>query len=171
MSPLENPFAPGAGTPPPELSGRDDLLGAIHVAAEWTRRRLAARSMLLLGLRGVGKTVLLNRVHDRAQADGFSTVTIEASERSRLPALLAAELYRALLRLSRQRRVRDLAARALRVLASFMSGIKVSYGDVGLAIDAPAEPGWPTAGTWSSTSSPSSKRSVKRRPHRTPRSS
>ena len=141
MSPLENPFAPGAGTPPPELSGRDDLLGAVHVAAERTRRRLAARSILLLGLRGVGKTVLLNRVHDRAQADGFSTVMIEASERSGLPALLAAELYRVLLRLSRQQRVRDLASRALRVLASFVSGIKVSYGDVELGIGATVEPG------------------------------
>ena len=141
MSPLENPFAPGAGTPPPELSGRDDLLGAVHVAAERTRRRLAARSILLLGLRGVGKTVLLNRVHDRAQADGFSAVMIEASERSGLPTLLAAELYRVLLRLSRQQRVRDLASRALRVLASFVSGIKVSYGDVELGIGATVEPG------------------------------
>ena len=141
MNPLDNPFAPGAGTPPPELAGRDDLLGAVHVAAERTRRRLAARSVLLLGLRGVGKTVLLNRMHDRARAEGFSTVMIEAAEGSRLPAQLAAELHRVLLGWSRQRRFRDLASRALRVLASFLSGIRVSYGAVDLAIDAPAEPG------------------------------
>ena len=100
MNPLDNPFAPGAGTPPPELAGRDALLGSIHVAAERTRRLLAARSVLLLGLRGVGKTVVLDRVHDRTQADGFATIMIEATERSALPALLAAELHRVLLRLS-----------------------------------------------------------------------
>ena len=72
MNPLDNPFAPGGGTPPPELAGRDELLESIRVAAERTRRRLAARSVLLLGLRGVGKTVLLERVHDRTQADGFA---------------------------------------------------------------------------------------------------
>ena len=141
MDPLDNPFAPGAGTPPPELAGRDELLESIHVAAERTRRRLAARSVLLLGLRGVGKTVLLERVHDRTQADGFATVMIEATERSFLPALLAAELHRALLRLSRQQRLRDRVSRAMRALAGFVSALKLRYGDVELAIDGPGEPG------------------------------
>ena len=141
MNPLDNPFAPGAGTPPPELAGRDALLGSIHVAAERTRRLLAARSVLVLGLRGVGKTVLLDRVHDRTQADGFTTIMIEATERSALPALLAAELHRALLRLSRQQRVRDLVSRAMRVLAGFVSGLNAKYGGIELGIDAPAEPG------------------------------
>ena len=141
MNPLDNPFAPGAGTPPPELAGRDELLGSIHVAAERTRRRLAARSVLLLGLRGVGKTVVLDRVHDRTLADGFATITIEATERSALPALLAAELHRVLLRLSRQQRVRDLVSRAMRVLAGFVSALNVKYGGIELGIDAPAEPG------------------------------
>ena len=104
MSPLDNPVAPGAGTRPPELAGRDELIESIHIAAERTRRLLAARSVLLLGLRGVGKTVLLDRVHDEAQGAGLATVMIEATDRSALPALLAAELRRVLLRLSRQRR-------------------------------------------------------------------
>lgn len=141
MNPLDNPFAPGAGTPPPELAGRDELLESIHVAAERTRRRLAARSVLLLGLRGVGKTVLLERVHDWTQADGFATVMIEATERSFLPALLAAELHRALLRLSRQQRLRDRVSRAMRALAGFVSALKLRYGDIELAIDGPGEPG------------------------------
>ena len=141
MSPLDNPFAPGAGTPPPELAGRDELIESIHIAAERTRRLLAARSVLLLGLRGVGKTVLLDRVHDEAQGAGLATVMIEATDRSALPALLAAELRRVLLRLSRQRRVRDVASRALRVLAGFASALKVKYGDIELGIDAPVEPG------------------------------
>ena len=141
MNPLDNPFAPGAGTPPPELAGRDELLESIHVAAERTRRRLAARSVLLLGLRGVGKTVLLDRVHDRTLADGFATVMIEAAERSFLPALLAAELHRALLRLSRQQRLRDRVSRAMRTLAGFVSALRLRYGDIEVAIDGPGEPG------------------------------
>ena len=141
MSPLENPFAPGAGVPPPELAGRDELLDSIHVATERTRRQLAARSVLLLGLRGVGKTVVLGRAQERASNAGLTTVMVEASDRSPLPALLAAELKGALLRMSRQRRVRALATRALGVLAGFAAALKMKYGDVELGIGAPVEPG------------------------------
>ena len=146
MSPLDNPFAPGAGTPPPELAGRDGLLDAILVATERTRRRNSARSMLLLGLRGVGKTVLLDRVHDEAQGAGLVTVMLEATDRTPLPALLAAGLHPMLLRLSRQQRVHDLAARALRVLAGFVSGLRLKHGDFELGIDAPVEPGGADSG-------------------------
>ena len=141
MNPLDNPFAPGAGVPPPELAGRDRLLESIHVSSERARRGLAARSALLLGVRGVGKTVLLDRVHREAQGAGLATIMIEAAERSALPALLAAELHGVLLRLSRQRKMRDMASRALRVLAGFVSALKVKYGDIELGIDAPPEPG------------------------------
>jgi len=141
MSPLDNPFAPGAGTPPPELAGRGDLLESIRIAAERARRLMASRSMLLLGLRGVGKTVLLDRVHDETQGAGLAAVMIEATDRSALPALLATELHRMLLRLSRRQRVRDLASRALRVLAGFASALEVKYGDFELGIEAPIEPG------------------------------
>ena len=146
MNPLDNPFAPGAGVPPPELAGRDQLLESIHVSSERSRRLLAARSVLLLGLRGVGKTVLLDRVHRDAQGAGLATVMIEATERSALPPLLAAELYGVLLRLSRQQRMRDMASRALRALAGFVSALKVKYGDVELGIDAPPEPGLADSG-------------------------
>ena len=141
MNPLENPFAPGAGVPPPELAGRDELLDSIHVSVERTRRQLAARSVLLLGLRGVGKTVVLGRAQERAAAAGITTVMVEASDRSPLPAQLAAELHGALLRMSRQRRVRALATRALGVLSGFVAALKVKYGDVELGIGAPVESG------------------------------
>ena len=141
MNPLENPFAPGAGVPPPELAGRDDLLDSIHVSAERTRRQLAARSVLLLGLRGVGKTVVLGRAQERATEAGLTTVMVEASDRSPLPTQLAAELHGALLRMSRQRRVRALATRALGVLSGFVAALKVKYGDIELGISAPVEPG------------------------------
>ncbi len=141
MAPLDNPFAPGAGTPPPELAGRDELLESIRIAAERTRRLLAARSVLLLGLRGVGKTVLLDRVHDEAQGGRLATVMIEATDRGALPALLATELHRTLLRLSRQQPGRDLVSRALRALVGFTSTIRVKYGDFELGIEGPDEPG------------------------------
>ena len=141
MNPLDNPFAPGAGVPPPELAGRDELLQSIRVAAERTRRRMAARSVLLLGLHGLGKTVVLERVHGDAQGTGLATLMIEANDRSALPAVLAAKLRGVLLRLSRQIRVRDLAERAIRVLVGFASALRVRYGDIELGIHAPAEPG------------------------------
>ena len=97
--------------------------------------------MLLLGLRGVGKTVLLDRVHDRAQEAGLPTVMIEATDRGALPALLVSELHGLLLRMSRQQRARTLAYRALGVLAGFAAALKVRYGDFELGIDAPVEPG------------------------------
>ena len=62
MDPVTNPFSPGAGTPPPELARRDELRETIRVVIERVRRGLAAKSILMVGLRGVGKTVLLDRM-------------------------------------------------------------------------------------------------------------
>ena len=59
MNPITNPFAPGAGTPPPELAGRDELRKTIHIAMERSRLGFPSKSILMVGLRGVGKTVLL----------------------------------------------------------------------------------------------------------------
>ena len=70
MDPLNNPYAPGAGTAPPELAGRDELRQQVRVAAERLRRGLPAKSVLMVGLRGVGKTVLLDRMRDDAEAAG-----------------------------------------------------------------------------------------------------
>src|SRR5581483_1695278 len=100
MDPLTNPFAPGAGTPPPELAGRDTLRETVRVALERTRRGLPTKSVLMVGLRGVGKTVLLDRMREEAEAHTLQTVRVEAPENRSLPALLAPELRVALLRLS-----------------------------------------------------------------------
>ncbi|MCE2467165.1 MAG: ATP-binding protein [Caldilineaceae bacterium] len=64
MDPIRNPYAPGAGTPPPELAGRDDVLEAAHVALERSRLRRPIKNMVLIGLRGVGKTVLLDTMRE-----------------------------------------------------------------------------------------------------------
>ena len=78
MNPITKPFAPGAGTAPPELAGRDELLQTIHIATERIRLGYPSKSMLLIGLRGVGKTVLLDRMRDHAEAAGIQTLRIEA---------------------------------------------------------------------------------------------
>ena len=76
MDPIRNPYAPGAGTPPPELAGRDDLREQIRIALERVRLGRPAKSLLMVGLRGVGKTVLLDRMRDDAEAAGIQTLRI-----------------------------------------------------------------------------------------------
>jgi hypothetical protein len=141
MDPATNPFAPGAGTAPPELAGRDDLIESVRIAIARVRAGRAAKSVLLIGLRGVGKTVLLDRMRDDAEAAGVHTVRIEAPEGRSLPALLAPELRRALLRLSRTAQAKDLAGRALRALAGFATSLKVKYEDIEVGLDLEPEPG------------------------------
>ena len=141
MDPIRNPFAPGAGAPPPELAGRDELRESIRVAIERTRRRKPSKSSILVGLRGVGKTVLLDRIRDDAEAVGIQTLRVEAPEERSLPALLAPELRVVLLRLSRQEQARAFAQRALRGLAGFVGALKVKYQDIEVGLDFDAEPG------------------------------
>jgi len=141
MDPVLNPYAPGAGTPPPELAGRDALLESVRIAIERTRRGLPAKSVLMVGLRGVGKTVLLDRMRDEAEGADVHTVRIEAPERRSLPALLAPQLRQALLRLSRNEQARDLAQRALRALAGFVGALKFKYEDIEVGLDFDPEPG------------------------------
>lgn len=141
MDPVTNPFAPGAGTPPPELAGRDELRETARVALERVRRGLPTKSILMVGLRGVGKTVLLDRIRDTAEAAGIFTIRIEAPEHRSLPALLAPQLRRALLRLSRNEKAKDLAQRALRGLAGFVKALKVKYDDIEVGLDLDPEPG------------------------------
>lgn len=89
MDPVRNPFAPGAGTPPPEFAGRVTLRETLRVALERARLGRPAKSAMLVGLRGVGKTVLLDRVRTDAEEAGIHTIRVEASEGRSLPALLA----------------------------------------------------------------------------------
>lgn len=141
MNPATNPFAPGAGTPPPELAGRDELLETVRVTLARIRAGRSARSVLLIGLRGVGKTVLLDRMRDNAEAAGIHTLRIEAPESRSLPAMLAPELRRSLLRLSREERSKALATRALRGLAGFAKALKIKYQDIEVGLDFDPEPG------------------------------
>ena len=141
MDPVRNPFAPGAGTPPPELAGRDELRETVRVAIERVRLGLPTKSILMVGLRGVGKTVLLDRMRDDAEAAGIQTVRIEAPEGRSLPAMVAPQLRQALLRLSRNEKAKNLAQRALRGLAGFARALKVKYQDIEVGLDFDPEPG------------------------------
>ena len=141
MDPITNPFAPGAGTPPPELAGRDDLREVVRIALERVRRRMPTKSILMVGLRGVGKTVLLDQMRDDAEAAGIQTMRIEAPEERSLPALLAPQLRQALLRLSRNEKAKALGQRGLRALAGFARALKLKYHDIEVGIDFEPEPG------------------------------
>lgn len=141
MDRMSNPFAPGAGTPPPELAGRDELREKVRVALGRVRITRPAKSVLLVGLRGVGKTVLLLRMRKEARAAGLETLSIEASETRSLPAMLAPRLREALLRLSWNDQAKDLARRALRGLAGFASALQLQYQDIRVGLDLDPEPG------------------------------
>jgi hypothetical protein len=141
MDPIKNPYSPGAGSPPPELAGRDELREAIRIALERVRAGRPAKSVLMVGLRGVGKTVLLDRIRDDAEESGIQTLRVEAPESRSLPAILAPQLRQALLRLSRNEQAKDLAQRALRGLAGFAKALKVKYHDIEVGLDFDPEPG------------------------------
>jgi len=141
MDPILNPFAPGAGTPPPELAGRDILRETVRIALERVRRGRPTKSLIMVGLRGVGKTVLLDRMRDDAEGAGIHTLRLEAPEGRSLPALLAPQLRQALLRLSVDERSKALAQRGLRALAGFVGALKVKYADIEVGLDLEPEPG------------------------------
>lgn len=141
MDPIRNPFAPGAGTPPPELAGRDELREALRITLERARIGRPSKSAMLVGLRGVGKTVLLDRIRLDAEASGIHSVRIEAPEGRSLPALLAPQLRQALLRLSQVKAAKEFAVRGLRALAGFASKLKVTYNDIEVGFDYEPEPG------------------------------
>jgi hypothetical protein len=141
MDPRTNPYAPGAGTPPPELAGRNELIERAAVALDRIRAGRAARSLILYGLRGVGKTVLLNRIRIDAEARGFAGVNIEAPEERSLPAILIPVLRATLLRLDRGQATRALVHKAQRALAGFASALKVKYQDIEAGLEFKPERG------------------------------
>ncbi|MDE2842271.1 MAG: ATP-binding protein [Chloroflexota bacterium] len=141
MDPIRNPYAPGAGTPPPELAGRDELRDAAYIALERTRIGRPSKSLLMVGLRGVGKTVLLNRIREDAEQRGIQALRIEAPEGRSLPSILAPELRIALIKLSNRESARALAQRALKGLAGFVGALKLKYQDIELSLDLDSEPG------------------------------
>lgn len=105
------------------------------------RRGKPAKSMMLVGLRGVGKTVLLDQMMKDAEASGVVAIRIEAPEGRSLPAALAPQLRLGLLKLSRMEKARDFAIRGLRALAGFVIKMKLTYNDIEVGLDYEPEPG------------------------------
>ena len=141
MDPILNPYAPGAGTPPPELAGRDELRETARIALERARIGRPSKSIIMVGLRGVGKTVLLDRILADAENRGAIALRIETPENRSLPSTLAPQLRLALLRLSNRDAAKELARRALRGLAGFVGALKVKYHDIEVGLDFAPEPG------------------------------
>ena len=137
MDPIKNPFSPGAGSPPPELVGRAGILEQARVLLGRVKEKRPEKSILLTGLRGVGKTVLLNEIDRLAAKAGYRTVVVEAHEDKSLAALLVPPLRKLLFELDRVAGAGDKAKRGLAVLKSFMNGVKLTMGgfEVGLDID------------------------------------
>lgn len=145
MDARRNPFAPGAGTRPPELAGRDALLERNAIALDRIRMGRAARPCVLYGLRGVGKTVLLTAMRDAAEGEGMAIVAIEAPENRSLPGILVPALRATLLRLDRMKQASEGVKRALRALAGFAK-LKVKYDDLEVGLDFDVEPGLADSG-------------------------
>jgi hypothetical protein len=146
MDPLSNPFSPGAGNQPPELAGRAQLLSDVEILLARIRAGRAQQSMLIVGLRGVGKTVLLNRVREMAVAQGYQTVFIEAPENKPLPLLLIPALRQILFALDRMQNASQKVKRGLRVLRSFIGSIKVKMGEAEFGLDIEPERGTADSG-------------------------
>ncbi|MCY3811235.1 MAG: AAA family ATPase [Gammaproteobacteria bacterium] len=135
MDRISNPYVPGAGLQPHELAGREPLLNNASLDMGRVLAGRPAKGLMLLGLRGVGKTVLLNRLRAAAENKGFSTIRMEAPEGGNLPELLAPELRRTLSSLDLRRAASHHLHRAAGVLANFAKAFKVSVGDFGFGVD------------------------------------
>lgn len=146
MDPRENPYAPGAGSPPPELAGRDSVLENIAISLDRIKAGRHAKSVLLIGLRGVGKTVLLNRIAQEAEARDIVCPLVESPEDRSLPSVLAPMLRTALLRLDRLEAAKSAVQRAWRGLSGFIRAAKVKYADIELHLDIAPEPGFADSG-------------------------
>lgn len=141
MDPLKNPFSPGAGSPPPELAGRTPILERARIALGRIKIGKSEKSFLLVGLRGVGKTVLLNEIQKLAEANDYKSVFVEAHENKSLAALLLPPLRQILFALDRMASVSQKVKRGLRVLKSFFNGVKVKVHDIELSLDVDPETG------------------------------
>lgn len=135
MNPINNPFSPGAGAPPPELVGRDSLLEQARILLGRVKQKRSEKSLLLTGLRGVGKTVLLNDIERMAKAEGYQTILLEAHEEKPLAELIYPALRGLLFELDRVAGAGDKVKRGLAVLRSFIGSIKLTVNDVALGLD------------------------------------
>ena len=143
MDPVRNPYSPGAGTRPPALVGRDSEIESMDVALQRLCSGRDGRSQMLTGLRGVGKTVMLNEFEQLADGRGYFHEHVEVGEDGDLAPRLASAFRRVLLSMDAKRRIGERVRRALGVLKAF--SIRLPDGpELSIDIDAvygPADSG------------------------------
>lgn len=140
MDPVRNPFAPSAGRRPPELAGREEVIQAAQTAIQRVALGKYARPTMLLGLRGTGKTVLLNEFYKIGDQHGLLVSKIEAPEQASLAKLIFPEMRRILRSLSTVEAAKHLAAKGLRGLRNFASILNIEVAGIGVGIEGASEP-------------------------------
>lgn len=135
MDRIKNPFSPGAGWPPPALIGRDEVMENACVLLGRTLLQRHEKSMMLTGLRGVGKTVLLNKIERLAKEQGYKTILFEVQEGQSLAQVLATSLRNVLYELNLLAGAGEKVRRGLMILRNFIGAVKLSYGDFGIDLE------------------------------------
>lgn len=135
MDPYNNPFSPGAGSRPPELAGREEILTTARISFGRAIKGRNARSLMLLGLRGTGKTVLLNEISKIAQQEGLLVSKIESPEKASLAHLLYPEMRKLMRSLSGVEAAKQTASKGLRGLRSFASMFKIEVAGLGVEVE------------------------------------
>lgn len=135
MDKMRNPFAPGAGVLPPELAGREGIIDDATINIQRATLGLNCRSQMLLGLRGVGKTVLLNKLEDICLENRHFVTVIEAYEGIELIKELNVKIQQLLRKLSAIENMKDKVQRGFSVLKSFLSNFSFEYEGFTVGID------------------------------------
>ena len=141
MDPVKNPFSPGAGAPPPELAGRKSILSKAEIALKRLQQGKSEKSFLLIGLRGVGKTILLNKMDTIIQESQNHSIYIEAHEKKPFIKILVPHLRKVLFDFDSKGIIDQKVKKAFRVLKSFFESMKLKYGDFELSLDIDPEQG------------------------------
>jgi hypothetical protein len=146
MDPVKNPFSPGAGSPPPALVGRQAIIDQAKVTLGRIKNGRSEKSSLLVGLRGVGKTVLLRTIEEEALRLGYQAFFIETPEHKNLSDLLIPPLREILFKLDRMENLNETVKRALRVFRSFVGSIKLGNDNFNMTFDVEPEAGTADSG-------------------------
>lgn len=146
MDPRLNPYSPGAGNPPPEFSGRDQIIEQTDIALDRIKSGRPTRGFILYGLRGVGKTVLLNKIALEAEAKNLYVVRIESPEDRSLPAILIPTIRSTLLKISKGDALKNKLAKAMRAVGGFAAALKIKYSDIEIGFNLDKEAGMADSG-------------------------
>ena len=146
MDAIKNPFSPGAGSPPPELVGRDPDIEQARILLGRIKQKRSEKSLLLTGLRGVGKTVLLKQIEQLAKTNGYKTIFIEAHENKPIGPLLIPYLRNLLFDLNRDTKFSKKVKRGLAILRSFIGAVKLTVHDITIGVDIEPETGTADSG-------------------------